>query len=49
MFGMEAALFIPSGAMGNLVAGELTFNWQSLNPLLMSSEWSRMCTLFILQ
>lgn len=25
MFGMEAALFVPTGTMGNLIAGELSF------------------------
>lgn len=34
MFQMEAALFVPSGTMSNLIAGELCIHWQSLNPSL---------------
>lgn len=32
MFQMEAALFVPSGTMSNLISGELRIHWQSLNP-----------------
>lgn len=28
MFGMEAALFVPTGTMSNLIAGELSYDWQ---------------------
>lgn len=34
MFHMEAALFVPTGTMSNLIAGELYFYWQCLNPFL---------------
>ncbi len=34
MFQMEAALFVPTGTMSNLIAGELCSCWQSLNAFL---------------
>lgn len=43
MFQMEAALFVPSGTMSNLIAGELCSYWQSLGTFFFLGQNGHKC------
>lgn len=49
MFGMEAALFVPSGTMSNLIAGQFCFHLAVCELVLTSPGWSQTCLHFIQQ